>query len=534
MSGSQGVGRVLRRAVYRALVGGAAAAVAVVTSAHIGSPNVFYDGAAGPYPVRVIVRPPAVVPGIAEVTVRLTGLSAAAAPADVPRVVVRPVFWRAGAKGAPTGDDAVRVAGAPDTYTGQLWLMSAGASSVYVTVSGARGSGTAIVPVRAVATGRPGMQSALKGILMVLGTMLFAGLLTIVHAATGEAQAAPSEPVEPRRRRRARLVTALALPVVALIVLGGARWWGAVDRAYARSMAKPLAVRATVLPAGEPAGARRLAFTITDSAWAAGGYTPLMPDHGKIMHMFLVRVPALDQFAHLHPVRRDSVTFENVLPPLAAGRYRVYGDVVHESGFERTLVATVDLPPPADARVAERAAAGTNAGGDVDDSWSALAAARVAPGQPAAVALPNGGQMIWLPDSAPPVAGRETTLRFEVRDETGVPAQLEPYTGMMAHAAITRPDGSVFIHLHPTGTFSMAAQESFARRDRGDTTADGRLKQGGAVAASMSHGATGEHGRVAFPYAFPTPGPYRVWVQVKHNARVLTGAFDVEVGAAPE
>ncbi len=47
--------------------------VAATARAHVGSPNVFFDGNAGPYPVRVIVRPPEVIPGVAEVTVRLRG-----------------------------------------------------------------------------------------------------------------------------------------------------------------------------------------------------------------------------------------------------------------------------------------------------------------------------------------------------------------------------------------------------------------------------------------------------------------------------
>src|SRR2546426_7508602 len=42
-----------------------------VASAHVGSPDTYFEGAAGPYPVRVIVRTPGVVPGLAQITVRL-------------------------------------------------------------------------------------------------------------------------------------------------------------------------------------------------------------------------------------------------------------------------------------------------------------------------------------------------------------------------------------------------------------------------------------------------------------------------------
>src|SRR5262245_23758040 len=50
----------------------AALLLPAAASAHIGSPDVVLEGAAGPYGVLVRVRPPDVVPGTAEVTLRVT------------------------------------------------------------------------------------------------------------------------------------------------------------------------------------------------------------------------------------------------------------------------------------------------------------------------------------------------------------------------------------------------------------------------------------------------------------------------------
>ena len=161
-----------------------------------------------------------------------------------------------------------------------------------------------------------------------------------------------------------------------------------------------------------------LRLTIADPRWGTDrDWTPLMPDHGKLMHLFLVREPGLDAFAHLHPAPVDDRRFDVPLPPLPAGRYRIYADIVQESGFAQTLVQTVEVPA---------GAAGT-AGGDPDDSF------RLAPPLAGAGAvespLEDGGVMIWERGAEPLAAGREVDLRFRCGTPPGTRRRSSPTWG---------------------------------------------------------------------------------------------------------
>lgn len=504
--------------------------LALPAAAHIGSPNVIYEGRAGPHPVRVVVRPPEVVPGLAEISVRTLG-------PGVTHVAVLPVHWRAGKVGAPPPDVAQPVRGETNLYTATLWLMSPGAYSVHVQVEGPGGSGEVMVPVNNFATVRKQMAPGFAAMLLGLGVFLFIAAVRLVGAAWGESVLPPGEEIaRPVRVRSAVAMTASALLFTSMIV-GGKTWWDTVDRDYRNNrLYRPLPLDATVrITNGLPV----LRLEVDTRDGGQRHWTPLVPDHGKLMHLFLIRDEAPDTFAHLHPIQRAGRVFEAALPPLPPGRYSVIADVTHETGFAQTLTAKADLPEPPEnfvnvprragasdplCGVPVRRASGNDAATafDPDDSWHF--------GDPLPVSSPNTCRlassyvMQWERSGALQTK-HEATLLFKVFKPDGSPAPLEPYIGMPGHAAVRRADGGVFAHLHPVGTISMAAQETFARREA-------RREQAASPASAAPPHVAASTNTVSFPYEFPSAGKYRVWVQVKCDGRVLTGVFEAEVASA--
>jgi len=110
--------------------------------------------------------------------------------------------------------------------------------------------------------------------------------------------------------------------------------------------------------------------------------------------------------------------------------------------------------------------------------------------------------MIWERGDAPLRAGQAMSFHFRIEDATGAPASdMEPYMGMAGHAEFVRADFTVFAHVHPAGSVSMAAME-LAQRS---------LPEGGVAAPLGAHaGMVMPDERVApdisFPYGFPQPG----------------------------
>jgi hypothetical protein len=470
------------------LVVGALLVLAALSMAHVGSPDTFFTGRAGPYDVRVTVRLPGVIPGRAQLSVRLPGVTAP----NTHRVTVQAAQWNVGLKGAPPPEPALPVAGDPTLFAAELWFMTAQPYQLSVVIDGPSGQGSAMVPVMAIATAERPMPPWLGAVLAALGVFLTVGMLTIIGAAIRESVLPPGVAPDARRQRGGRIAIALAAVIAALILWGGNTWWAAEAANYGRSILyRPFATTASVRD-------RQLTLGIRDNRWtgtpnANSRYNALLPDHGKLMHMFLIGADDAGTsgpgaFAHVHPVARTP------------GHYRVYSDIVHESGYAQTLVSTIELPP---------ASGRSNESVDTDDSWFDQIATPMT--DSASFAFADGTRIVAAGGPFP--AGSERELRFSLVDAAGATLPVEPYMGMAAHVALANRDGSVFAHLHPSGSVSMAALQKIAGQPA--NAHDGHVMPIESL--------------VAIPYAFPKTDSYRLWVQMKHDGAVHTAAFDVDV-----
>jgi hypothetical protein len=223
-----------------------------------------------------------------------------------------------------------------------------------------------------------------------------------------------------------------------------------------------------------------------------------LPDHNHLMHMYVLSLPGMDRVWHLHPEMTASGIFTHTLPPMPAGKYALYADVVHESGFPETMVTEIDLPE----------VAGHPLTGD-DSTGEGKAQAKVFP-------LSDGYKMVWDRDADVYPTKKAYAFRFHIETPEGKTANdLEMYMGMPGHAAFVKRDRTVFAHVHPTGSVPMAALA---------------VTQGASMDPhamhEMDHAKPAE---VSFPYGFPSAGDYLVYVQIKRAGRVETGIFETQV-----
>jgi hypothetical protein len=487
--------------------------LAAACFAHVGSPDVYFQGDAGPYHLVVTIRTPAMIPGVAQIEVH----------SDKPgihQIKLTPLYVvGAGSKYPPPPDILSPTPGDPQYFAGRLWLMGSGSWQVRIEADGDAGAGTVAVPVPAFARSTLPMQRNLGILLFVLMAMIVAAMVSILGAARREGALAPGTAAGRREKRSARFVMMGTFVVIVAIIALGNWWW----KSTAAENSQRMIYRAPQIKASLEAG-NRLALRMDESTWHSRRsetvMTQLIPDHGHLMHLFLVRAPGMDRFYHLHPAQGDEGAFTEDLPAMAAGHYKLFADIVRASGFPDTMIAEIDLP-----EIPETALRG-------DDSQVSAAALSENAKENTISPLADGTRMLWERDSAPLVANRLLWFRFRVEDASGKPvSDLEQYMGMAGHAEFIRADFSVFAHVHPDGSVPMAAMAlanaSLPASARGNLRGP-QVATAGAM-PGMSMAAASTSSEVSFPYGFPKPGVYRIFVQVKRRGAVQTGVFDARV-----
>jgi len=531
------------------------------TFAHVGSPGVVYEGKAGPYTIMVNINPPDVIPGTATVSVYVENM-------PVKTVSVQPVYWYAGDKGSPKADEALPVKGTPGQYQALVWLMQSGTASMKIIVDGASGKGTVLIPVMAVSTAQRNMPKSLGWVLAGLALLLVVLMATIIGSSVSDGLMKPGTASLPDILRKKLTGATFAFLILALMLYGGSSWWNSWSSNYQKYMYRPPQASSSIINYDQQ---QIFHFRVDSNSLKANhkSMSFIVPDHGKLMHLFMIKENTLDVFAHLHPFRKDSLNFFADLPNLPEGRYLVFADVVRWNGFTETITDTVIIPKKTLLKTVS-AKLYSSVFPDPDDTYvisnssnqtvNNFPGKRVllcgSPGE--SMQLADGSSAVWEHAANVPFeANKAYPLTFAIHDPSGADVKLEPYMGMMGHAVIVKYDGSVYMHLHPVGTFSMASQEILESRMKGNAKVPvvpdptrfrdsidreitkirnmGETERNKYLMAGMPAMAMPENkhhkmdGMVTFPYAFPSAGKYRIWVQMKRNGKILNSAFDATV-----
>lgn len=528
-------------------------------SSHVGSPGVIFEGLLGPYRVLANINPPDVVPGTAMVTVIIPE-----GPEGV-TMEARPVYWSAGLKGTPKADPLYPVSGEVGKYEGELWFMEPGTSSVQLIMTVGGETFETIIPVMAVPTAQKEMPVELGLVLALLGVLLVVLMVTIVASAMSDSIRDPGIERTAKSQKRKQIGIVVGTIVMLLILWGGKSWWDAESNQYRDFMFEPLSGTSTF---ESNTDGNYLHLAVDPLKSTQGRITRrisfIVPDHGKLMHLFLIRKGDLDVFAHLHPERLDTLNFRVKLPPLPSGDYHVFADITRFTGFAETIVSELTIPESSNFMLASNAS--VFLGRDDTYTFSNPVSNKLATldgdimicGKPGIKTdLPGGYSAVWETETGKFEAGKLYSLDFALFDPEGEPANLEPYLGMMGHAVVLKHDGTVYIHLHPTGNYSMGSQQMLLERFKTgkvgftdipqslsfqdsidqvvafletlpDTERDSLL-MGNMVHYNWGDPEHEEHSMVNFPYAFPEKGDYRIWIQVKIDGKIVNGAFDVEV-----
>ncbi|HEY0472423.1 MAG TPA: hypothetical protein VGD34_12175 [Kribbella sp.] len=430
------------------------------------------------------------------------------------------------AAGAPTAHASVDLGATPGTYSATLEVDRPGPWEVAVGDGRRVARIPLVVPVQA--TSPP--ERAIYGGFLGAGILL---LVSVIVATRARRAAWTMLPV-------AGLAASLAVAVTGSVLSGSLPLPPqpgsqvdptidnvtnpyAVNRPVVGDFSRPpvmLTLTGSPVRAGQPAD---LGLDLTDGATGVPVDDLLVHD-SALIHLLLVGPDG--RLWHLHPIRTAPGHYEQHLTLPAPGHYALSAELVRRGGGVQLVRAASGLDV-----IPGRTAAGV-------------------PNPQVPVVLDhgqlNGMTMIdathVMVSTTAPVAGMPTTVNLRAGDT----AELQPWLGMAGHLIVAGPlpaggdlgtavqRAPVWSHVHSMGSMpgrdsSMPGMPGMSSPGSGGGGMVGMAPVNGDSAPDETVAGYGPD--VPFTYTFPTPGRYRLWLQVERRYAVLTVPVVIDVAA---
>src|SRR4029077_4619318 len=192
----------------------------------------------------------------------------------------------------------------PRFFVGSIWVMETYDLQVRIQIDGARGKAELGVPIPAFAQGTLRMQKSLGALLFGCMIFLAIGIVSVVGASVREAQLQPGQAPMVKDLRKARIAMFAAATFLLIVICLGNAWWKvAASNSQAQTWSSNSPKALALL---RPDGRHLLRVQGQGDLWTR--YIKpenFIPDHGHLMHLFLIRLPYMDRMYHLHPERLE-------------------------------------------------------------------------------------------------------------------------------------------------------------------------------------------------------------------------------------
>lgn len=472
---------------------------------HIGIENAYFEGNIGPYASRIIIEPPGIVPGLA--TIRVFSIDN-----KIKKVMVRPNHYDASIKDTLSTfllnpEEANKSDAIDNLFYSELWLMAYGAYGIEIFLDGDEGEAKITIPVNSLSFKLIEMSFFMKIILFSLLLLLYFGAINIVSIAYSHSTLDADQKLTMHKKNKIIFIRIFATVIITFFIYLGYNWWLSIEKQFIDRLYKPYATVSKV--SGNTLNLKIESPSI-ESSWidiqgTIREHGKIITEHKKWSHIYIFDKEKSKYMAHLHPMLVDDYEFESCLPPMDAGEYLLYADVIHEDGYSHSISSNFHINSSIDNK-------NYNSGlCDKDNSYAKLEETN------------NNFTIKWSNKKDTYNTNDDINFQFKILNGSEL-VELDTYVSMGSHAVILNAEEEFYMHLHPLGSISMSAQKKFM----GDES-DSFICDFGVIEDEYgNYKVLDGMGQISFPSLNLKPGSYLFYIQVKikETQDILTKKFN--------